>query len=74
MFLQKGKMGIFMEKIRIGDAFDFIINFAILSINFAMLFIMLSSNISFGSLSLWERSINRGFFFGNFVLAALSFY
>jgi len=67
-------MGIFMEKIPIGDALDLIINFVILSINFLMLFIMFSSNISSGSVLLWERSINRGFLFGNVVLAVLSFY
>ena len=67
-------MGIFMEKILIGDALDLIINFVILSINFIMLFIMFSSNISLGSVLLWERSINHGFLFGNVVLAVLSFY
>ena len=39
-----------------------------------MLFIMLTSNISFSSVSLWERAINRGFLVGNVVLAFLSFH
>jgi len=63
-----------MERIQLGDALDLVINFVILSINFVMLFIMLSSNISLGSVSVWERAINRGLLFGNFALAALSFY
>ena len=63
-----------MEKIRLGDAFDLLINFVILSINFVMFFIMLSSNVSFGQTLLLERSINRGLLFGNVVLAALSFF
>ena len=63
-----------MEKIRIGDTFDIILNFVILLINFVMLLIMLSSNISFGSVLLWERAINRGLLFGNIALAVLSFY
>jgi len=63
-----------MEKIQLGDAFDLVINFIILSINLVMFFIMLSGNVSFGQSLLWERSINRGLLFGNVVLAALSFY
>ena len=63
-----------MEKIRIEDTFDLILNFVILLINFVMLLIMLSSNISFGSVLLWERAINRGLLFGNIALAVLSFY
>jgi len=63
-----------MEKIQLGDAFDLVINFIILSINLVIFFIMLSGNVSFGQSLLWERSINRGLLFGNVVLAALSFY
>ena len=63
-----------MERIQLGDALDLILSFVILSINFVMLLIMLSSNLSFGSVILWERLINRGLLFGNIALAVLSFY
>jgi hypothetical protein len=63
-----------MERIQLGDALDFVISFVILSINVVMLLIMLSSNISLGSVLVWERAINRGLLFGNIALAVLSFY
>ena len=63
-----------MERIQLGDALDLILSFVILSINFVMLLIMLSSNLSFGSVILWERLINRGLLCGNIALAVLSFY
>jgi hypothetical protein len=73
-FCKKDEKRVFMERIQLGDALDFVISFVILSINVVMLFIMLSSNISLGSVLVWERAINRGLLFGNIALAVLSFY
>lgn len=63
-----------MHRSSLEDTLDLIISFVILSVNLFMLFIMLTSNISFGSISLWEVAINRGLLCGNITLAFLSFY
>jgi hypothetical protein len=62
-----------MRKISTGYSIDLVVNFAILAINLIILTVILNSNISLSSVSLWERAINRSLLIANVVLALLSF-